>query len=367
MRKDITLGKLPNPLLFEDGAAVKNAADWERRRRQIKETAIELEFGGMPPKPDRIRVERLTERGKGSTNCYRLHCYIDKTDFTFCFTVYRPDTDSKCPVVVTGDAMYNQNCNDEVIEEANRRGFAVVKFNRTEFAPDMYHSERTDGIYPLWPNLPFSAISAWAWGYHRVVDALFDLPYLDTDHIAITGHSRGGKTVLLAGATDERIWLVNPNGSGAHGCGCYRFIQKEEDGLYPDARSEELKDLVRAVPYWMGPGMKAYIGKETRLPHDMHFIKALVAPRILLETNGYGDIWSNPRGSYLTHLAAKEIWKLYDAEENCRTWYREGGHAHRWADFNALFDLMEHILFQKDCWKEQVPYTDMELLHDWKL
>ena len=26
--------------------------------------------------------------------------------------------------------------------------------------------------YALWKNLTFTAISAWAWGYHRAVDAL---------------------------------------------------------------------------------------------------------------------------------------------------------------------------------------------------
>ena len=313
----------------------------------------------MPPKPDSVWVERLTERGKGSTSCYRVHCNIANSDFTFCFMAYRLLEGEKCPVVVTGDAMYTDNCNDKVIQEANRRGFVVVKFNRTEFAPDMYNSDRVDGIYPFWPELRFSAISAWAWGYHRVVDALFSIDYIDTDHIAITGHSRGGKTVLLAGATDERIQYVNPNGSGAHGCGCYRFIQKEEEGMYEDARSEELEDLFRAVPYWMGQGMREYIGKESELPHDMHFIKALVAPRALLETNGYGDIWGNPRGSYLTHLAAREVWKLYGDEKKCQTWYREGGHKHGWDDFNALFDFLEMVMYGKASWKEMEPYHDM--------
>lgn len=366
MREDKILGMLPNPFLFADGTRVKTVADWERRRQEIKASVIELEFGGMPPRPDAIRLERMTEGGKGKVSSYRIHCYIKEKEFTFCFMAYRSEKDDKCPVIITGDAIYNKNCNDQVIEEANRRGFTVIKFNRTELAPDMYHSEREDGIYPFWPDLTFSAISAWAWGYHRVIDVLSSLDYIDTDHIAITGHSRGGKTVLLAGATDERIQYVNPNGSGAHGCGCYRFEQKEEPGLYTDDRSERLEDLFRAVPYWMGPGMRQYIGRETELPHDMHFVKALIAPRVLLETNGYGDIWANPRGSYLTHLAAKEVWKLYGAEENCQTWYREGPHLHRWADFNALFDLLEDRIHGTSLWQETVPYDDLDKIHDWK-
>ncbi len=367
MRKDVILAKLPDPFMFEDGTRVQTVADWENRRKEIINTAVELEYGGMPPKPDEVRVEKLTDGFWGRAGCYRVHCMIGGKDFSFCFTTYLPsEPQEKCPVVLTGDAMYYQNCNDRVIEEAHRRGFMVVKFNRTEFAHDMYNTSRDTGLYPFFPDLQFSAVSAWAWGYHRVVDALIQLnySYIDVENIAITGHSRGGKTVLLAGATDERIKFVNPNGSGAHGCGCYRFEQREEEDVYEDTRSETLQDLFGPVPYWMGKGMRAYIGRETELPHDMHFIKALVAPRYFLETNGYGDIWGNPRGSYLTHLAAKEIWKLYNEEQRCQTWYREGGHKHHFEEFCALFDFMEWAIYGKE-WKEVVPYDDMSVLHDW--
>lgn len=370
MRKDKIIGKLPDPFIFFDGTRVQSITDWERRRKEILDKTVELEYGGMPPAPDAVRVERLTERGMGSTNCYRVHCLIGEKDFTFCFTAYRPAKGYVCPVVVTGDAMYNTNCNDQVIEEANRRGFVVVKFNRTEFVPDIVTAKREDGIYPFWPDKKFTAISAWAWGYHRVVDALFDLDYIDTDNIAITGHSRGGKTVILAGATDDRIRFVNPNSSGTHGCGCYRFVQVEEESVYVNQvyqgrKSEELKFMFDNVPHWMGEGLKEYIHKEDQLPHDMHFIKALVAPRILLETNGYADIWCNPRGSYQTFLAAKEVWKMYGNEEDCQTWYEEREHRHTMPEFKVLFDLMDARIYQKGQFQSMIPYDDMEPLYDW--
>ena len=365
MRKDVISGELPNPFVFDDKTCVKNVCDWERRRREIIETAVELEYGGMPPMPDDVEVEKLTE-GRGS-RCYRVHCIIGGKDFTFCFKVFVPEGRDGCPVVITGDEMYYKNCNDRVIEEALRRGFIVVKFNRTEIAPDMYSSSRETGLYPYFPSLRFSAVSAWAWGYHRVIDALGLLNYSVTDmkNVAITGHSRGGKAVLLAGATDERIKFVNPNGSGAHGCGCYRFEQREEEGLYEDARSERLEDLFNAVPYWMGEGMRWFIGRENELPHDMHFIKSLVAPRYLLETNGFGDIWANPRGSYLTNLAAKEVWKLYGKEENCKAWYREGGHKQHFEEFCALFDFLDWAISGKE-WEEKEPYSDLPAIYGWK-
>ncbi len=364
MRKDKIIKKLPNPFIFNNGKTVNSIADWDERRNEILQDVINLEYGGMPPKPSKVILEELTQSVKGIAVTYRVHNVIDDNDFTFCFTAYRPARDGKCPVIITGDAMYTKNCNDKVIEEANKRGFVVIKFNRCEFAPDLYNSDRVSGIYPLYKDLKFSAISAWAWGYHRVIDAIYNLDYIDIDNIAVTGHSRGGKTVLLAGATDERIKYVNPNNSGAHGCGCYRFIQIENDSIDDTKRSETLEDLFKAVPYWMGQDMRVYVNNEKNIPHDMHFVKALVAPRILLETNGYADIWANPRGSYLTHLAAKEVWKIFNKEENCLTHYREGGHNHGFDDFCVLFDLMENVINGKKV-TYPAPYNDMEVIHDY--
>ena len=48
------------------------------------------------------------------------------------------------------------------------------------------------------------------------------MDYVDMSCIAVTGHSRGGKTALLAGALDERIAIVNPVQTCAGGGACYR-------------------------------------------------------------------------------------------------------------------------------------------------
>ena len=65
--------------------------------------------------------------------------------------------------------------------------------------------------------------SAWAWAAQRCVDALLTMDLVQSDGIAVTGHSRGGKTAILAGATDERIAVTNPNNSGTGGAGLLRL------------------------------------------------------------------------------------------------------------------------------------------------
>ncbi len=358
---DKILAPLPNVLSF-NGSKIETPEEWNKNRETIMTSVIELEYGGMPPKPEVFEMECIYISGAGGMDSYRIYTGSAEKQMSFVLQVYRPKTDGKCPVILTGDGCFKY-CGDAVIEEANRRGFAVAKFNRTEFAPDIYNSDRISGLYKIYPELHFSAISAWAWGYHRAVDALLTLDFIDPEQIAITGHSRGGKTVLLAGATDERIKYTNPNDSGAHGCGCYRYEQYEEEGaVSSEHRSERLEDLVRAVPYWMGPEMKNYIGRESELPHDMHFMKAFVAPRYFLETEALGDIWGNPKGSYQTYLAAREVYRLLGCEDNIAVRYREGKHKHSYEDFVAFMDFMDFIRRGEalpECYREN-PYPDME-------
>ena len=371
MRKDIIHSKLPDVFKFDNGTRVSDIKSWEERRKEIIDTALELEYGGMPPKPENMWVEPLTFMEFRGIYSYRIHCIEKGKDFTFTFTVYLPSNEKckKYPVILTGDELYVWCLNEEVMKDAHSRGFAVVKFNRNELAHDMHvvkdNISRAGGIYSLFPDKKFCAISAWAWGYHRVIDALVTLPFVESDHICIAGHSRGGKTTLLAAATDERIFATNSNGSGAHGCGSYRFEQREEAGIYAIDRSETMADLFRQFPYWMNQDMLPLKDKAHELFYDQHFFKALIAPRGLFETNAYGDIWANPRGSYLTHIAAREVWKLYNKEENTGYFYRPGGHVHSKADFTAFFDFVEGMLGRKPKYQSKIPYEDISPIHDW--
>ena len=374
MRKDVIHSKLPDVFTFENGSRVTDINSWEKRRKEIIETAVEVEFGGMPPKPDKVTVEPLVFYRYHGIYSARVHIFVKEKEFVFPITVYTPKKpQGKYPAIISGDHAFYWCMNQSVIDEALSRGFAVVKFNRNEFAHDIRKEEdpsrdpmsRDGGIYPLFPDLKFSATSAWAWAYHRVIDAIEDLPFIDKEHLCIAGHSRGGKTTLLAGATDERIFATNPNGSGCHGCGCYRYQQVEDKEKYFFNTSETLDVLYKAVPFWYGQGMEKYIGKPSEIPHDHHYFKALIAPRGLFESNAYGDINANPRGSYLTHIAAKEVWKLYGKEQYCQTYYREGDHDHTFEDFCKFFDFIEFMMGKKANFETEIPYDDMQPLHDW--
>lgn len=156
----------------------------------------------------------------------------------------------------------------------------------------------------------------------------------------MTGHSRGGKTALLAGALDERITLVAPNGSGCGGAACYRIQGKDSETLEIITRPDRFC-------YWFQPRFRTFAGKESQLPFDQHFLKALVAPRALLSTDALGDHWANPPGTQATYLAVMPVFEFLGVPQKNGIHYREGKHEHNAEDWNALLDFADLQFFGK--------------------
>ncbi len=371
---DVLLQKLPDPFLESDGKSrVATAEAWRAQRERLLNLVVGMEYGGMPPRPEQVRVELLNEYRCGTAqkpqqNTVRVHCGTDEHPFSFILTLYIPEGEGKMPVVLSGDGCW-MTMSNEVIREITSRGMIAARFNRLELAQDRRDTRRDHGLYAVYPRqTTFSALAAWAWGYHRAMDALEQLAYCDASRVAITGHSRGGKTVLLAGATDERFYLINPNDSGAGGAGCFRYNMEWCDAPEgADRRNETLEDLMRAIPYWFAPVMHGYVGHEDQLPFDQHTLKSCIAPRFLLQTEARGDTWANPKGSYQTLLAAREVYKLLGAEDHIAAFYREGGHAQRYEEFVCLLDFFEACLKGERADKAyyEHPYPEMENIFDW--
>ena len=238
------------------------------------------------------------------------------------------------PAVITGDLGWGR-VKLEIVAEIVKRGYILGEFSREQIAPD---NAEKKGLYAAYPEYDGGRLAAWAWGYHRVVDYLHTLENVDKKHIAVTGHSRGGKTALLAGAIDERIALTVPNNSGCGGAGCYR--------LQAD-KSETIQAITKSFPFWFTPQFTDFIGKVDRLPFDQHTVKALVAPRALLSTEALGDLWANPKGTQQSYAAAKEVYRFLGVDDHIGIAFRPGEHEQNLADWKVLLDFADKQFFAK--------------------
>lgn len=339
------LDKLPDLFTFDNGDPVKTPEDWSKRRTEIYKTAVELQYGTLPPAPEFLEVEPLYIGAKAHS--YRIHTGTKARPVSFLMKLLLPASGNNFPAIVDGDMCFPYHLNNDYLAAATAEGVAWVFFDRTELAHDIQGEGRRKGqLYDTYPDCTFGALGAWAWGYSRCVDALEiicqkqDKPLIDLSLIAFSGHSRGGKTAALAGAVDQRAAVVNPNETCAGACGCYRIhMEGYCDGI-PPFRSETLRDLWNNFSFWMGPDLGDYADREAELPFDAHFLKALVAPRVLFVSEAAGDIWSNPVGSWMTSMAAQKAYDFLGVPENLYWYFREGTHFHHVQDVKMLVNII---------------------------
>ncbi|MBQ3709005.1 MAG: hypothetical protein II889_14040 [Clostridia bacterium] len=365
-----TLGKLPDPFLFADGRRVKTAADWEERKKELWDPVVGLQYGGMPPEPEFLDIEPLSVPDTpGRMNIWRTRTGTRAHPVAWTIYAHRPAGQAPWPVVIDGDLCYACMQDPRTAEQFREHGIMLVTFNRDEIVPDTRNPRRTGNLYETYPDLPFGALSAWAWGFHRTLDAVLTLGIADPSSVTFTGLSRGGKAALLAGATDPRATIVCPDATCAGSGSCYRIHLTAETSDGRTARSETLKDIVNAFPDWFGPGLKAYEDDEAALPFDSHFLKALVAPRVLFDCEAEDDIWAGPVNSWMTDIAAREVWKLFGKEDNVLWYWRKGGHAHLPEDFAMLIEVIEREKDGTPLKSEKfmkTPFPEPEPLFDWR-
>lgn len=361
------IDSLKSPFVFNDGTPLNSPSDWPRRREELVKTAAELQYGKMPPEPEFLEVDLLYKGQPGKLDTYRIRTGTHEHQIWFTMIVYTTKQPGKRPAVISGDGCYYFMNDRQVSSLFTDNGVMLVKFNRTEIVPDVRGLPRTSPIHEAYPDGNFSTIAAWAWGYSRVVDALEKLGIADMDNITFTGLSRGGKTALLAGALDERAAIVNPEAPCAGGS-CYRIAMKAitEDG--EERRSEELEDILKAFPDWFTPEMQNYVGRVPELPFDEHDLKALVAPRIMFDSEAKSDIWAGPLCAYQSNIAAREVYKFLGAQENLLWYWRDGYHDQTMEDFEMLLNLVLHKAYGTPLCDKfgNVPFDAPEPAFDWR-
>jgi len=200
--------------------------------------------------------------------------------------------------------------------------------NATRFTP---HRDKAPS-----PKHPWGAIGAWAYQFSSLSN------YLKADGRFSTtiayGHSRYGKSALVAAAYDDTIDGVIAHQSGTGGASLSR-----------DKKGETVSAITEGYPHWFTP---AY--KEDSMIIDQHHLLALIAPRPILLGNAKRDVWSDPEGAFRAAKGAAPAYTIYGSEglrqskltefdpsADIAFWMRAGTHGVVKEDWPAFLDFMD--------------------------
>jgi len=124
--------------------------------------------------------------------------------------------------------------------------------------------------------------------------------------VAIHGISRLGKTVMWAGANDTRFAAVIASCSGEGGAA----LSRRDYG-------ETIAHLTEPTryPYQFAANYGKWGGFPDHAPMDANLLVALIAPRPLLLQTGSTDNWSDPKGEFLSAVAAGPVYKLLGKQD----------------------------------------------------
>ena len=334
---------LPDPLTMSDGQKVKDAKTWTQKRRpELVKLFEEIQFGKMPPRPAGMRFnvfDKGTPAFNGKAIRKQVTVYFTKntSQYKMDLLIYLPAKTKKAvPLLLNiSFAANNQLTDDPGVKtgyiwtregkkikagEPSRFGkmdieqfidagigFACVYYGDIEpdFKEGIKYGIRSQYLKPGQTNPAadeWGAISAWAWGLSRAMDYFETDKQVDAKRIALQGASRLGKTVLWTGVHDTRFKLVIASISGEGGAA----ISKRDYG-------ENIKHITDTSRYYyqFAPNYHSYANKIESLPFDAHMLVALMAPRPLLLQTGDTDYWSDPKGEFLSAVAATPVYKLF--------------------------------------------------------
>jgi len=338
---------LPDPLIMNDGAPVREAAQWPKRRAEILELFETHVYGRTPRHElDNIRFNVMSTESALDGKAIRKQVEVLFTGASdgprMEILIYLPrGHDGPVPTFLLLNFHGNHTIHDDPgihlstawmrnrdgmgiedhrateasrgrssgsypVEAILERGYGLATIYCGDLTPDHAQGLRS-GIHPLFgtddpdnrANDAWGAIGAWAWGLSRAMDYFERDADIDHNRVAVLGHSRLGKTSLWAGAQDERFAIVISNNSGCGGAA----LSRRRFG-------ETVERINTHFPHWFCTNFRQYNDNEDALPVDQHMLIALVAPRPVYVASATEDRWADPRGEFLAALHAEPVYEL---------------------------------------------------------
>jgi len=338
---------LPDPLVMENGQKVRDAKTWYKKRRpELAHLFEENIYGRSPDAPKDMRfevfdVDKHALGGKAIRKQVTVYFSARKDGPKEDVLIYLPanakksvplilslnfsgnhriinDPGIKLPMVWDRKTQTKSLAKEDTrgssnwpVEKLLEHGIGLATIYYCDIEPDFIGGMK-DGVRPLFfkpgqtepaPD-DWGAIAAWGWGLSRAMDYIETDKDIDAKRVAILGQSRLGKTVMWAGARDTRFAMVLAINSGRSGASLGRRNY-----------GETVKHMNINFPYQFCTNYQKYGDHTDQMPVDQHELVALIAPRFVYLMTAEQDRWSDPRGEFLSAVAAGPVFRLLGKDD----------------------------------------------------
>lgn len=363
--------------------------DWTTQRDRF-DKALQRDVYGIFPPPAVIKfVDKTTLRsdvynGQGRAENWRITIEIPREDGqtsqgSFNMALILPQSDKPVPIIsmqtfcptyatlpnlgidINGDNIcsgegfgaglmfyvFGRHIATPPIEDILAKGYGIAAMYPSDIIPDRREAGRAAmtnlfGPSALGPDHNASVIGGWAYIWAAAAKALADDNGIDGKRIATFGHSRYGKSALLAAIWSDNIAAVLSHQSGTGGASLNR-----------GKKGESVTQIIETYPHWFAP---AYAKYDTDVPLEVeqHHLLALAAPKPVLLGNARRDVWSDPEGGFHAALGADRVYELYgkggltvkklsefDPNAELSFWIRGGTHGIVKEDWPAFLEFLD--------------------------
>ena len=283
--KDI-YGNYCSLLLLNNGDTVRNATDWSKKRKEIKETWMNI-MGEWPPIIKDQNLEILDTLKRENFHQYHIRFYWTPNEQTEGYLLV-PDKKGRKPAIIS--VFYEPETaigiggksNRDFAYQLTKKGFITLSLGTTQTT-----KEKTYSIYyPTINNASLQPLSALAYAAANAWEVLAKVPDVDSTRIGIVGHSYGGKWAMFASCLYDKFacaaWsdpgIVFDETKG----GYINYWEPWYLGYYPPP----WKNTWNKNGYTTPKGIYSQLRKKG---HDLHELHALMAPRPFLVSGGFSD------------------------------------------------------------------------------
>lgn len=292
-------GEYRSPLLFYNGDSVRTAADWIRRRTEIRSRWDSL-LGAWPPLIADQHFEFIDTLPGADFDRYRVRFRWLPSDTTEGYLLVPHGRGRKAAVITlfyepeTAVGLGGKPCRDFALRLAER-GFVALSLGTTQTTRTKTYSL----YYPSIDSATLQPLSALACAAANAWEVLARHPEVDSTRIGVMGHSYGGKWAMFASCLWEKfacaVWgdpgVVFDETKG----GYVNYWEPWYLGYCPPPWEHTWDDCGAAKARGIYPVLR-------REGYDLHELHALMAPRPFLVSGGYSD--GPERWTALNHTVA---------------------------------------------------------------